>query len=95
MSKPKPTFPTELVPVDSIEPHPFNPRQISELSFDKLVKSLRECPDLFIARPILVSEHADGKRIIIGGDKRLWLALKGVTRFLKPCGNPNLFGKPS
>lgn len=72
--KPAP-FSIVFSPVDSVAPHPYNPRQISSLQFDRLVKSLAECPDLFLARPVLVSVRADGSRIIIGGDKR-WRAAK-------------------
>jgi hypothetical protein len=69
------TLTVDWLPIDSIVANPANPRQITELSFDKLVKSLRECPALFTARPVLASERADGSRVIVGGDKR-WRAAK-------------------
>lgn len=48
---------------------PMNPRQWSRAEVDKLAKSLRETPELFEARPLLVYPH-EGKYVILGGNLR-------------------------
>ena len=48
---------------------PTNPRQWTKTDVDKLARSLKETPELFEARPIIVTPH-DGKYIILGGNLR-------------------------
>lgn len=48
---------------------PINPRQWSKGDIDKLAKSLKETPELFEARPIIVVPHGD-KFVILGGNMR-------------------------
>ena len=48
---------------------PMNPRQWARSEVDKLAKSLRETPELFEARPLLVYPHG-GKYVILGGNLR-------------------------
>lgn len=52
-----------------------NPRSISGKNFERLVKSLKESPEMFRARPVLVSDRT-GKLIVIGGNMRLRAARK-------------------
>ena len=47
-----------------------NPRIISKENMDKLVKSIKNNPDYFEARPIICSDRT-GKNIIIAGNQRL------------------------
>lgn len=49
-----------------------NPRFIKDKSFKDLVKSLKECPDLFNARPLL----CNAERVILGGNMRYRAALE-------------------
>ena len=61
---------TELEPnLGQIQGLPINPRQWTQSDVDKIAKSLKETPELFDARPLLVIPH-DGKYIIIGGNLR-------------------------
>lgn len=48
---------------------PVNPRQWTKSDVDGIAKSLRETPELFEARPMLVIPH-DGKYVILGGNLR-------------------------
>lgn len=48
---------------------PVNPRQWTKADVDGIAKSLRETPELFEARPLLVVPH-DGKYVILGGNLR-------------------------
>lgn len=48
---------------------PTNPRQWTSTDIDKIAASLRETPELFEARPLLVIQH-DGKYVILGGNLR-------------------------
>lgn len=62
--------------IDQIEPNagqidglPVNPRQWTRTDIDSLAKSLRETPELFEARPVIVVPHGD-KYVILGGNLR-------------------------
>lgn len=48
---------------------PTNPRQWTSTDIDKIAASLRETPELFEARPVLVIPHG-GKYVILGGNLR-------------------------
>lgn len=48
---------------------PMNPRQWTRTDIDSLAKSLRETPELFEARPIIVVPKED-KFVILGGNLR-------------------------
>lgn len=48
---------------------PANPRQWKKAEIDKIAKSLQETPELFEARPIIVTQYA-GKFVILGGNLR-------------------------
>ena len=49
-----------------IKPNPKNPRMIKKRQFDKLVKSLKEFPEMTQLRPIVVDEN----NVILGGNMR-------------------------
>ena len=53
-----------------IEGLPANPRLIKDERFRKLVKSIRDLPEMTEARDLLVYPHG-GKYIVIGGNMRL------------------------
>lgn len=48
---------------------PANPRQWTKAEINRIAKSLRETPELFEARPIIVTQYA-GKFVILGGNLR-------------------------
>lgn len=48
---------------------PANPRQWTNAEINRIAKSLRETPELFEARPIIVIQYA-GKFVILGGNLR-------------------------
>ena len=48
---------------------PANPRQWTKTEVEKIAKSLRETPELFEARPIIVTQHGS-KYVILGGNLR-------------------------
>lgn len=54
-------------PIDTIRENPNNPRIIKEDKFRKLVKSLKEFPEMLEARPIVV----DKENVVLGGNMRL------------------------
>ena len=49
---------------------PSNPRTIRKEKFDKLMKSIRDLPEMTEARDLLVYPH-DGKYVVLGGNMRL------------------------
>jgi hypothetical protein len=57
----------EVVNIKLIIPHPNNPRFIKDDKFKKLVKSIKEFPQMLELRPIIVDEFM----IVLGGNMRL------------------------
>lgn len=64
------------LPIKQLEPNagqidglPINPRQWTRTDIDSLAKSLKDTPELFEARPIIVVPHGD-KYVILGGNLR-------------------------
>ena len=55
------------VPIGKIKPNKGNPRFIRDEKFTKLVKSLREFPDMAKLRPIIVN----AEMVVLGGNMRL------------------------
>lgn len=55
--------------VKDLKKLPNNPRTIKDEHFKKLVKSIKENPDYFEARPIILSDRT-GELIIIAGNQR-------------------------
>jgi DNA modification methylase len=70
----KDTYKIEFFPVDMVHLNDRNPRLIKDEAFKRLVKSLRESPELFRARPLICSDRT-GSLIILGGNMR-YLAAK-------------------
>ena len=61
---------SELEPnLGQIDGLPINPRQWTKTDVDNIAASLKETPELFEARPLIVTPHA-GKYIILGGNLR-------------------------
>jgi len=57
---------TRKVRLSEIKPNPDNPRQISKVQVNRLVKSLQEFPEMMQIREIVVDESM----IILGGNMR-------------------------
>jgi ParB-like chromosome segregation protein Spo0J len=57
----------ERINIDQVKPNPNNPRIIKDDKFKKLVKSIKEFPEMLEARPIVV----DDNMIVLGGNMRL------------------------
>lgn len=70
----KDTYKIEYFPIGTVHLNERNPRLIKDAAFKRLVKSLKETPDLFKARPLLCSDRT-GRLIILGGNMR-YLAAK-------------------
>lgn len=62
-----------------IEGLPKNPRQWTQTEVDRLAKSLIDTPELFEARPLLVTPWND-KYIVLGGNMRLTAAKQNKTK---------------
>ena len=58
---------TEKVKIEKIKTNPNNPRLIKDDKFKKLVKSVKEFPEMLEIRPIVV----DKDNIVLGGNMRL------------------------
>lgn len=56
----------QKVKIDSIFENPENPRTINKIKFKKLVKSVREFPEMLKLRPIVVNKD----NVILGGNMR-------------------------
>jgi hypothetical protein len=61
----------EQIKISDIKPNPSNPRLIKDDKFSKLVKSIREFPQMMEIRPIVVNDDM----VILGGNMR-WKAAK-------------------
>lgn len=57
----------KLVSVSDIQPNPDNPRVIKNEKFIKLVRSIREFPEMLKLRPIVVNKDM----MVLGGNMRL------------------------
>ena len=68
--------PPTLIETNKLKTNPNNPRAIRKDQLDKLIKSLREFPEMLEARPIVV----DPDFVVLGGNMRLKAAqLAGLT----------------
>lgn len=63
------------LPIEEVFEYTNNPRTIKKSDFERLVKSLKDNPDYFEARPLIVSNRT-GKNIIIAGNQRAKAAMK-------------------
>ncbi len=57
----------QLVKINEVKENPTNPRTIKDYKFAKLVKSIKDFPDMLEKRPIVVDESM----IVLGGNMRL------------------------
>ena len=57
----------ELVKISKVKPNETNPRFIKDSKFKKLVKSIKEFPEMLKLRPIVVNKDM----IVLGGNMRL------------------------
>jgi len=57
----------DILPISKIKANPNNPRIIKDDKFHKLVKSIKEFPEMLNLRPIVVNEDM----IVLGGNMRL------------------------
>jgi len=65
------------VSIKEVKENEFNPRYISEVKFNKLVKSIKEFPQMLEKRPIVVDEDM----VVLGGNMRLKACLEaGLTQ---------------
>jgi len=58
---------TQKVKISQVKRNPENPRLIKDNKFHKLVKSIKEFPEMLDIRPIVVNEEM----IVLGGNMRL------------------------
>ena len=56
-----------VVPIHEIKANPNNPRLIKDEKFAKLVKSIKEFPEMLELRPIVVNDDM----VVLGGNMRL------------------------
>jgi site-specific DNA-methyltransferase (adenine-specific) len=61
----------QIVNIKEVKPNPRNPRIIKDDKFNKLVKSIKDFPDMLNKRPLIVFTDVDGKYIVLGGNMRL------------------------
>lgn len=69
--------------VGQIPELPMNPRQWTRTDIDRLAASIKETPELFEARPLLVVPN-NGKYVILGGNLR-YEASKALKAKQVPC----------
>lgn len=77
--------------VGQIKDLPMNPRTWTRSDIDRLSRSIKDTPELFEARPLLVVKHGD-KYVILGGNLRYEasraLELKQVPVIVFPASTP-------
>lgn len=61
----------KIVPIGDVKSNPNNPRVIKDDKFEKLVRSLKEFPEMMSARPVVVNKDM----IVLGGNMRLKAAV--------------------
>ena len=61
----------EIVKISAIKANSKNPRVIKDDKFKKLVKSIREFPDMLNKRPLICFTDVDKKYVVLGGNMRL------------------------
>jgi DNA modification methylase len=61
----------KIVNIKEVKPNPKNPRIIKDGKFQKLVKSIKEFPDMLNKRPLVTFTDVDGKFVVLGGNMRL------------------------
>jgi len=61
----------QIVKISEVKPNPKNPRVIKDGKFQKLVKSIKEFPDMLNKRPLVVFTDVDNKYVVLGGNMRL------------------------
>jgi len=57
----------EMMELTKIKPHPENPRFIRDEKYQKLVRSLKEFPEMTSVRPLVLNEKME----VLGGNMRL------------------------
>lgn len=57
----------QIVPITQVKFNPNNPRVIKDDNFKKLVKSIKDLPEMGMVRPIVVNQDM----IVLGGNMRL------------------------
>ena len=57
--------------ITEIKSNPKNPRVIKDDKFDKLVKSIKEFPEMLEKRPLVCFTDTNGKFVVLGGNMRL------------------------
>lgn len=62
--------------IAEIKPNPRNPRVIKDEKFAKLVKSIKEFPQMLEKRPLVCFTDTDGKLVVLGGNMRLKAAIE-------------------
>jgi len=60
-----------IVNITQIKTNPKNPRVIKDDKFQKLVKSIKDFPDMLNKRPLVCFTDKDGKYVVLGGNMRL------------------------
>jgi ParB-like chromosome segregation protein Spo0J len=78
--------------ISELHPHDRNPRKIQDDDFTALCKSIRENPEYFQARPIILSERT-GKPVIIAGNMRFRAAKEIGLEMVPTFTIPNLTKK--
>ena len=56
-----------MIEINTLTPHPDNPRKITDAQMDKLKESIRRDPEFMVLRPMVIDE--DGT--VLGGNQRL------------------------
>ena len=59
------------ISINKIKNNPSNPRIIKDEKYKKLVKSLREFPQMLEKRPLICCTSEDGNYYVLGGNMRL------------------------
>jgi ParB-like chromosome segregation protein Spo0J len=68
----QPNYQIQHLPIEQVKLNAANPRFIKDQEFKNLVKSLKDCPELFKARPLLCNSDLT----ILGGNMRYRAALE-------------------
>jgi len=63
----------KYLPINELVINPDNPRLIRDVGYKRLVKSLKDCPELFDVRPCICSNRT-GQNVILGGNMRYMAA---------------------
>ena len=75
----------QITDINEIKPNPDNPRKITTEQFNDLVRSIKQDPEILLAKPLVIDDNC----MVLGGNQRL-NACKKIGMKNVPCLNASM-----